>query len=418
MMISTISPSHPSARAKFNMASFQTLDGLGSLLSRPETSHIDLSLVENFLIRDELAMICKTIINNKLYLQQLASQNCPGADATLREGFAKFLNNYFNPSTPILAHHIVTGPGAASCLDALLTSICGRGDDGLEYSLRFSSSIQPVLVRGQDPLVGSPEVSTADFVASLGDAMDNALCEIRALILANPHKQSGQCYPQEFLEGCLKFCQQRNIHFISDETYALTTYRCAEISAPIPFTSSLSLHTRALACDISRIHTVWSVDKDFGAGGFHVGCMVSQGNQDLHRKLSLASNTPVSSLSATFATALLMSPTLPFLITLNSARLAEAYIIITSFFIRHGINYIPTSTGLTIYAQLDPSAQTLEDDKSTLETLKDAGVLVSPALEFRDTNDGCEGWVRLSFAMEKHLLTEALRRIEVALSLG
>lgn len=147
------------------------------------------------------------------------------------------------------------------------------------------------------------------FLRVLNDAIDSAPCKVKALVLRNMSSSFGECYPQEFLEVALKFCQQRRIHFISDEVYALTSFSCAEISDPVPFVSALALNARALGCDLSRIHTIWSISKDFGTTGVQVvcqplkeskillqtkenqrliaaepqGCTVSQGNKELIR---------------------------------------------------------------------------------------------------------------------------------------
>jgi len=143
---------------------------------------------------------------------------------------------------------------------------------------------------------------------------------------------------------------------------------------------------------------------------------VTQENKELVVGLRLASNSQISSLSAIFTTALLSSPSLPFLITLNSARLAESYILVTSFFVRYGIKYIPVNAGLSIFARLAPAAKTWEDESRTVQKLTEAGVLVSAGRDYRGVQKE-KGWVRLSFSIEQNRLREALRRIEIALDL-
>lgn len=66
------------------------------------------------------------------------------------------------------------------------------------------------------------------------------------------------------------FCQKRKIHFISDEVYALSLYPCPDLPNAVPFTSALQLDTKAIGCDLSRIHTVWSASKDFGSSGIRM----------------------------------------------------------------------------------------------------------------------------------------------------
>ena len=123
------------------------------------------------------------------------------------------------------------------------------------------------------PVLDIHATLTEALLPALEHAFENATCPIRGLLLTNPNNPLGQCYPQSVLEGCLKFCQKRNIHFISDEIYALTSFACDEITDPSPFVSTLSLDLPALGCDPSRVHVLWSTSKDFGQSGIR---MVSQ----------------------------------------------------------------------------------------------------------------------------------------------
>lgn len=135
-------------------------------------------------------------------------------------------------------------------------------------NFRSRTSVQPVPVNTENFM----DLFTLNLIPIMEEAMDKATCRIRALILTNPHNLFGQCYPQEVLEACLKFCQRREIHLISDEVYGMTTFSCAEISDPAPFISALSLDASALRCDRSRIHTIWGIGKDFGASGSRMVC--------------------------------------------------------------------------------------------------------------------------------------------------
>ncbi|KAK2743525.1 hypothetical protein FQN57_004822 [Myotisia sp. PD_48] len=387
----------------------------------PRSSTIDLSKSDNFLLRDELIAICKAAINDELVTKHFSTPENQSGDPALLESLARLFNMYFNPCVPVKPSHIASAPGAAGCLDALLHTICEPGDGVLipgpywnefDIGTRSRAIVQPIMVS----VAGFCDTYRG-FLKSLANAMDTAPCPVKALILTNLHSPFGQCYPQEVLEGCLKFCQERRIHFISDEVYALTAFSCAEISDPVQFVPAMSLDTRALGCDLSRVHTVWSMSKDFGASGFRVGCTVSQANKELINGLTIAPNTQISSLSTIFATALLSSPRLPFLISLNSARLAESYMLITSFFVRHGIKYIPVNAGLNIFARLAPWARTWEDEDEMVRKIRDVGITVCAGGNYHRMPKE-KGWARLSFSVGHEVLLEALQRIELALELG
>jgi hypothetical protein len=96
---------------------------------------------------------------------------------------------------------------------------------------------------------------------------------IRAVVLTNPNNPLGRCYAPEVLRECLWFCHAHDLHFISDEVYALSAFR-TDPGSP-PFTSALSLLDGEAGSDTSRVppimasrvHVVWSLSKDFGCSG-------------------------------------------------------------------------------------------------------------------------------------------------------
>ncbi|EER41140.1 conserved hypothetical protein [Histoplasma capsulatum H143] len=378
----------------------------------PQGFDIDLSKNDNCLLREELAVNCKPTINDELHPHHSYARGI-AREPTLQGSLANLFNNYFNPCVPVNPHHITIGPRTKSCIDALLYEICDPEDgvlvpgpcwNGDEVDFRDRSSVQPVFVKTEK----FTDIFTTKLIPKMEEAMDNATCRIKALILTNPHSLFGQCYTQEVLEACLKFCQRRDIHLIADEVYAMTTFSSAEISDPAPFISALSLDASALRCDRSRIHTIWGTSKTFGSSE----CRMDNGEANF--RPTAASNTQLSLLSALSATSLLSSPTLPLLVALSSARLAESYILVTTFFIRHHIDYIPVNAGLNIFARLAPSAKTWEDESAIITKLKAKGVVVQGGGSYHGTFKE-KGWVRISFAREEHLLQDALHRIIAAL---
>jgi aspartate/methionine/tyrosine aminotransferase len=97
---------------------------------------------------------------------------------------------------------------------------------------------------------------------------------IKAVVLTNPNNPLGRCYAPEVLRECLRFCHINNLHFISDEVYALSSFQ--EDPTSPPFVSVLSLldsngsTSGAPSVMASRVHTVWSLSKDFGCSGIRL----------------------------------------------------------------------------------------------------------------------------------------------------
>ena len=111
---------------------------------------------------------------------------------------------------------------------------------------------------------------TIDLLPALEQAFQKSPRAIRAVVVTNPHNPLGRCYPVEVLNACAQFCQQRDIHFISDELYAISSFSTRDSEKSAPFVSVLQLDTEALGVDVSRIHVIWSISKDFGASGLRL----------------------------------------------------------------------------------------------------------------------------------------------------
>jgi gliotoxin/aspirochlorine biosynthesis aminotransferase len=129
--------------------------------------------------------------------------------------------------------------------------------------------------------------------------------------------------------------------------------------------------------------------------------------------LALASNTTTSSLSSIFVSTLLTSRQIPRLLALNSDRLAEAYTVMTAVLQKHNIPYLPAYAGLYLFARIDPTAQSWEDESKAAQRLKDAGVLVSAGQGYHSP-EGEKGWARIGFAVGRPRLEEAILRLDKA----
>lgn len=76
---------------------------------------------------------------------------------------------------------------------------------------------------------------------------------------------------------CLEFCQERGLHLISDELYALTDL--GHVKKGEEFVSVLSLTNPfmpegAIKVDPNRVHVVWSASKLFGVSGLRVVSLI------------------------------------------------------------------------------------------------------------------------------------------------
>ncbi|PGH15386.1 hypothetical protein AJ80_05570 [Polytolypa hystricis UAMH7299] len=387
--------------------------------TKRDNPNIDLSTAENWLLRQELMELFKDGLNQEFGSRHFSYPNGFSGDPDLVEALSKFFNEYFAPHVPVESSHIATAPGAASCLDALLHTICDPGDgvlvpgpywNGFDFQFRVRASVKPVLVNTSSFMT----TLSMDLLPALKDAFEKADFPIRALVLTNPHNPFAQCYPREVLEACLRFCEEHNIHYISDEVYALSVFKSSAQSELPPFTSALSLDPKSAGFSAGRIHVIWSISKDFGSSGIRLGCTVSQTNPEVIVGATLASNTQTSSLAAIFTKRLLTSPQLSSLVARNQERLSSSHSTITSWLRLNDFEYIPANAGVYVFAKLCKNAASWDDEAEMVQRCKQAGVVVSAGRSYHGVESE-KGWARITFAVERDTLWMGLERLAKAL---
>ncbi|KAB8225979.1 pyridoxal phosphate-dependent transferase [Aspergillus novoparasiticus] len=378
---------------------------------------IDLSMAENRVIRHEIIQLAKVAIETSLHYEHLDWPKGFFGDATLLNLLASTVNTHFRPHCQVAADNIAVTAGAAAGLDAILYNICNPGDgvlvpcpywNGYDALFALHSGVHPVGV-----VVPSLEDSFGPaLLSALEESYEKAPCPIRALVLANPHNPLGRPYSRSILEQCTAFCQRRNIHLVSDEVFALSSFASPDFTNPEPFVSCLSINPSRAGCDPQRIHVVWSMSKDLSASGVRLGCVITR-NRPLRDVVGLVASVHVSVLSTVFAKEVLASPQLPKLLTLSATRLAEAYTTLTTAFKANGIEYFPGYATVFVLARLAPSATTWDEEMLALRAYMQAGVLVVPGRAYH-MPEGQQGWMRVTFAVSNEDLTEAIQRIKRA----
>ncbi|KAL4767463.1 PLP-dependent transferase [Aspergillus nidulans var. acristatus] len=367
---------------------------------RDKSASIDLATAENYLIRHELIEVYRNVLGRRLTSEAMSYPSGLGGEPYLRQALADLFNQYFEPYVAVDKSHVVAGPGATACLTALLSSICGPGD--------------AVIVPGSY----WNEFSAPGLLACLQQAYTAAtLCNkpVRAVVLTNPHNPSGRCYSLCALECAARFCQDNNMHLVSDEVYALSSFAPAKDGGE-GFVSVLALDLHSLGVESARIHMVWSTSKDFGSSGFRMGCLVSQANVAICASVGLMTTTQISSLSSLATAGLLQHPDLSRLMSLNLQRLGEAYKHVTAWLTRHGFPYIPATAGIYILAQLAPQVTDWEQEAQVQARIKAAGVMLASGRSFHFFAEQ-KGWFRIIIAVQHDVLEKALKSLEKALDL-
>ncbi|KAH7048246.1 pyridoxal phosphate-dependent transferase [Macrophomina phaseolina] len=391
---------------------------------------IDLGTAENWLIRDEVvAMIKDATSDFPTHLLSYA-KGLGGPDDFL-EATSNFFNNFFHPLVPVKPEHIVSGPGASTLLETLFYCICEKGDGilveapfwgsfGVYSTVRNNVSLVPV---GVPPSV----TDVGKYVSYFEDAVRNSKCRIRGILFCNPQNPQGHLHRRDMTEGLLRFCEEADLHFISDELYALSTFgrvpACHDSggsgslkiteSPEDTFTSLLQIDLDRLRVDASRVHVIYSISKDLGSSGLRMGLFATQANPELRYCMAILNFNRVSTATFLITTRLLSNTSeLKALLDLGRSRLASAASLVVEFLSYHRIPFYRPVAGVYVWAKFGQCGCTWEDERKLASTLATGGVFVGTGEDYSNLEPG---WLRLSFAIPRESLTMALHRIEEAL---
>jgi aspartate/methionine/tyrosine aminotransferase len=292
----------------------------------------------------------------------------------------------------------------------------------------------PVSSEGEDPM---GEGMIKHFAAELERQRLKGV-RVRAMMISNPHNPLGKCYSKEAIVAYMKFCQESEIHFISDEIYALSVFETANNKGAFGFTSAFSIETEGVIAK-ERCHIIYGMSKDFAANGLRMGVLISKSEPVLYSMRAAAIPTWCSSISELFIGTLLADKKyLDWYIKENQRVLGEHYNILSSFLDKHKIEYLKdgnaaffiwTDFGSILGSDIvvpdgeveaerkgqisRTSAKAREKDDWFWNKLVDEGVYIATGERFWAEK---HGWYRVNFAVKKPMLELGLKRLEGVLN--
>ena len=174
-----------------------------------------------------------------------------------------FLGREFGPE------QISVLAGAGSVLEILFYAL-GDPSDGvlvptpsyagfwLDLELRNGLTIVPVHRSSDDDFRLTPEL--------LDRAVAGAGRPIKALLFTSPDNPLGTVASPEEISRALAWADDRDLHVVFDEIYALSVFGERAFTSCAELRPSLG----------ERVHIVWAFSKDFGASGLRCGVLVSE----------------------------------------------------------------------------------------------------------------------------------------------
>jgi len=308
----------------------------------------------------------------------------------LREAIAgSYKNTIDNDVDP---GRVVVTPGASGALQLVFGVLIGDGDEVILADPGYPCNRHMVTMFGGKPVAAA--VGPDDgFQLTLDIVKQYWSDKTRAVLIASPSNPTGTIVPAAELQAIAEFVSERGGVLIVDEIYRQLSY------GEIPQT--------ALNC-AGHVFVVNSFSKYQGMTGWRLGWLVAplayvDAIERLAQNIFIAAATP-----AQYAA----------LATFEPETIAELerrrqifqqrrdFLLPALRDLGFGISGVPQGA---FYLYADCSAFTDDSQDFVVELLEQAGVAITPGIDFGDVN--ARRYVRFSYANELERLKEGVRRI-------
>jgi len=370
--------------------------------------------------------LCEDIIQERLNKGDLFSheplwQHYFGLDGTpdLLEITAKLLTEKLGRGVTISSENLRATNGVSAGLEVLAFILTDPEDIVLVPTPTYARFFAEMNERFKTKVVGFhlEEDSESKFVLT-PELLEKTIVEkknsgqfVKAFMYCNPHNPLGVVYPKQLTLSLMEVCKRHQVHFISDEIYALSVF-----DPCVTFESVLSIPKEELP-DPDRTHFMWGLSKDFGLAGFRIGFIHSYNKNFIQCMdgmcIFISSSVHIQQVASRLLSDHNWLDTVYF--PGNISRLSSAFTTISMRLERLSIPVMPSKAALFCWADFSkylPSKDTAGEMKLFNDLMDKAKVYMVPGSEF-----GCKipGWFRLIFAVKPSVLIEALDRIEAFL---
>uniref|UniRef100_A0A0E0PT02 Aminotransferase class I/classII large domain-containing protein n=1 Tax=Oryza rufipogon TaxID=4529 RepID=A0A0E0PT02_ORYRU len=329
---------------------------------------------------------------------------------------AGFMRQIMQGSVSFEPSQMVITSGATPAMEILSFCLADPGNAFLVPSPYYPGWDRDIKWRTGIELIPVPCRSTDNFnisITALEIAYNQAKkrgIKVRGVLISNPNNPTGSFVPKQTLHDLLEFAAEKNIHLISDEVFAGSTYGSGKFVSVAEVVDDLE------DFDKGRVHIIYGLSKDLSLAGFRVGVIYSYNESIVTAAAKIARFSSVSTPTQRLLVAMLSDQKfISDYLKVNRERLRKMYHLFVDALDQVGIECYKSSGGFYCWADMSKFIRSYSEKgerKLWDRLLEEAKVNVTPGSSCHCIEPG---WFRCCFTtLSEHdipVLVQRLRTI-------